>query len=69
MDSYIAAIAFDHLAIFPKGRDTIRTCHSAAVTANTVCGIINRKIRLRVFPETGTRTAGDAGRIFTVHTG
>lgn len=49
MDSYIAAIAFDHLAIFAKRRNTIRTCHRAAVAANTVGGIINCKIRFWVF--------------------
>ena len=65
---HIAAVTFDHLSIFSEGRNSVWTGHGTAVTANTVCGIINRKIRLRVFPETGTRTAGDAGRIFTVHT-
>ena len=44
MDSYIAAVTFNHLAIFPKGRDTIRTCHCAAVTANTVSGIVTVRL-------------------------
>ena len=69
MDSYIAAIAFDHLAIFPKGRDTIRTRHSAAVTADTVSGIVNCKVGLRIFAQTGAWAGGNARRIATVHAG
>ena len=69
MDSYIAAVTFNHLAIFPKGRDTIRTCHSAAVTADTVSGIVNCKVGLRIFAQTGAWAGGNARRIATVHAG
>ena len=68
MDSYIAAIAFDHLAIFAKRRNTIRTCHRAAVAANTVGGIINCKIRFWVFFQAGTWACADARCIAAVHT-
>ena len=43
MDSYIAAIAFDHLAIFPQRKEYHKDMPSAAVTADTVSGIINCK--------------------------
>ena len=69
MDSYIAAVTFNHLAILPKGRDTIRTCHSAAVTADTVSGIVNCKVGLRIFAQTGAWAGGNARRIATVHAG
>ena len=69
VDSYIAAVTFDHLAVFPKGRNTIWTCHSAAVAADTVGGIVNGKVGLWVFSQAGAWAGADTRGISTVHAG
>ena len=68
MDSHITAVAFDHLAVFPKRRDAIRTCHGTAVAADTVGSIVNCKIGIWIFSQAGTWAGADAGSIGTMHT-
>ena len=69
VDSHIAAVTFDHFAVFSKRRDTIRACHGTAVAADTVGGIVNCKIGFRIFSQAGAWAGTDAWSIITVHTG